>query len=373
MVEEGIVLSHNISKNGIEVDKEKIEVISKLPSPTSVKGVGSFLGHAGFYRRFIKDFSKVVNCTVTEKELLEIVFAMEKFRPYLIGAKVIVHTDHATLLYLMTKKDSKARLIRRFLLLQEFDLEIVDRKGSENQVADHLSRLEEEGRPKDGLEINDAFSDEQLLSMSLNSMPWFADVANFLVTGIILSELSSNQMKKLKHDSLDYYWDEPYLFNILVIMVGRKLLQRLLPVAFIGLLCIGMLVFHLPVELEHKAMWALKRLNLEWDVASSLRVEQLNELDEFRFHSYSSSSLYKDKMKCLHDKYARSKEFKEGDLLRDETTPPASPESSELSDGSEESSEASASASPPAIPLASPTDPINVDIEIPDDGRGGDT
>ncbi|XP_070029446.1 uncharacterized protein [Nicotiana sylvestris] len=72
---------------------------------------------------------------------------------------------------------------------------------------------------------------------------------------------------------------------------------------------------HLPVELEHKTMWALRRLNLEWDVAANLRVEQLNELDEFRFYAYSSSSLYKDKMKYLHDKYAWSKEFKEGDLV----------------------------------------------------------
>ncbi|XP_070057336.1 uncharacterized protein [Nicotiana tomentosiformis] len=62
-------------------------------------------------------------------------------------------------------------------------------------------------------------------------------------------------------------------------------------------------------------MWALKKLNLEWDLAANIRVEQLNELDEFRFHDYSSSSLYKDKMKYLHYKYIRYKEFKEGDLV----------------------------------------------------------
>ncbi|XP_070003006.1 uncharacterized protein [Nicotiana sylvestris] len=73
--------------------------------------------------------------------------------------------------------------------------------------------------------------------------------------------------------------------------------------------------FHLPVELEHKAMWDLRKLNLEWDVAVNLCVEQFNEHDEFRFHAYSSSSLYKDKMKYLHEKYARGKEFNVGDFV----------------------------------------------------------
>ncbi|RVW29370.1 Retrovirus-related Pol polyprotein from transposon 297 [Vitis vinifera] len=157
MVRQGIVLGHIISEKGIEVDKAKVELIVKLPSPTTVKGVRQFLGHAGFYRRscawpkrrwkpyVIYYASKTLNeaqrnYTTTEKELLAVVFALDKFRAYLVGSFIIVFTDHSTLKYLLTKQDAKARLIRWILLLQEFDLQIRDKKGVENVVADHLSR-----------------------------------------------------------------------------------------------------------------------------------------------------------------------------------------------------------------------------------------
>jgi hypothetical protein len=83
-----------------------------------------------------------LNYATTKKELLAVVFTIDKFRSYLVGAKVIVYTDHATLKYLLTKKDAKPRLIRWIVLLQEFNLEIKDKKGVENSVADHLSRMQ---------------------------------------------------------------------------------------------------------------------------------------------------------------------------------------------------------------------------------------
>ena len=98
------------------------------------------LHHVIYYARKVLNKAQK-NYTTTEKELLAIVYAFDKFRQYLIGSKVIVYTDHAALKYLMSKQDSKPRHIRWVLLLQEFDIEVRDRKGNENQVADHLSRL----------------------------------------------------------------------------------------------------------------------------------------------------------------------------------------------------------------------------------------
>nr|GEW54834.1 retrovirus-related Pol polyprotein from transposon 17.6 [Tanacetum cinerariifolium] len=143
MVEEGIVLGHKISKNEIEVDKAKIDVLTKLPHPTTVKG--AVLG-----QRHEKHFwpihyaSKTLteaesNYTTTEKEMLAIVYAFEKFRSYLFMNKCIVHTDHSALKYLFAKKDAKARLLRWVLLLQEFDFDVIDTKGAENLAADHLT------------------------------------------------------------------------------------------------------------------------------------------------------------------------------------------------------------------------------------------
>ena len=271
MVQEGIVLGHRIFARGIEVDRAKIEAIEKLPPPSSVKGIRSFLGHAGFYRCFIKEFSQIakslsnllvqgtpfefdtqcmhafsvlkdklvsapilvapnwafpfelmcdasdyaigvvlgqkrerifqviyyasrtlndaqLNNATTEKELLAIVFSFDKFRPYLIGNKVVVHTDHSSIKYLMTKKDAKPRLTRWVLLLQEFDLEIKDKKGMENLVADHLSRLE---GASNEVQVNDDFPDEQLLAIEdKRAVPWFADYVNYLVAKVIPPEFS---------------------------------------------------------------------------------------------------------------------------------------------------------------------------------------
>ena len=129
-----------------------------------------------------------LNYATTEKELLVIVFTFDKFRPYLIGNKVVVHTDHLAIKYLMTKKDTKPRLIRWVLLLQEFELEIKDNKGTENLVTDHISRLE---GVRNEVLVTDDFPDEQLLAIEDKKVvPWFADYVNYLVAKVIPPEFS---------------------------------------------------------------------------------------------------------------------------------------------------------------------------------------
>ncbi|CAM8877838.1 unnamed protein product [Rhodiola kirilowii] len=408
MLQEGIVLGHMVSHRGIEVDRAKVEVIEKLPPPKDVKGIRSFLGHAGFYRRFIKDFSKIakpltdllcqevdfnfnhsclnafnnlktaltsapivqppnwelpfelmcdasdftvgavfgqrinkklhvvyytnkvlagaaVNYTTTEKEMLAIVYAFEKFRQYLIGSKTTVYTDHAAIKYLLSKKDSKPRLIRWVLLLQEFDIDIRDKKGAENLVADHLSRLElrELDREEDKLPMTDSLAGEELMRIDVDNVPWYADFVNFLAYGILPPDLSHNQKRKFLSDVKRYFWDDPFLYRLCADGLYRTCTNGQVEISNREIKSIlGKTVSSHRKDWASKlddALWAYRtayktpiELNMDMKAAGEKRILQLHELDEIRLDSYENAWIYKERTKKWHDKRIVRREFNEG-------------------------------------------------------------
>jgi hypothetical protein len=133
---------------------------------------------------------------------------------------VIVFTDHVALRYLFAKKDAKPKLIRWVLLLQEFDLEIRDKKANENVVADHLSRLlhDEEG---DELPLSENFPDEQLFIVDAQLL-WYAYIVNYITTKVFPQGMSCQERKWLMSMSRHYHWDDLYIFKFYPDQIIRR-------------------------------------------------------------------------------------------------------------------------------------------------------
>jgi hypothetical protein len=159
------------------------------------------LTHVVYFLR--KNIAHVeLNYTVTEKEFFAVVYAINKFRHYITRYNSFIHTDHSAIRYLMNREITNGIITRWLLLLQEFNITILDRPGKENQVDDFLSRLNNEG---ENTHVDDSFPDENFLSISTNST-WFADIANYRVIGKLSPQFSLKERKRVVRLSALYSW-----------------------------------------------------------------------------------------------------------------------------------------------------------------------
>nr|GEU64316.1 reverse transcriptase domain-containing protein [Tanacetum cinerariifolium] len=442
---EGIVLGHKISKNRLEVDRSKVDVIAKPPYPTTVKGVRSFLGHAGFYQRFIHDFSKISRpMTYLLEKDTPFVFskycinAFENLKKKLTEASILVVPDWnlpfelmcdasdfaigvvlgQPLKYLLSKQDAKPRLIWWVLLLQEFDIIIRDKKGTENLAADHLSRLENPHKDVfENKDINENFPLETLCKISSRSTSWFADFENFHAGHFIVKGMSSQQKKKFFKDlvikdppgaimvpilpprkvempqnviqvcEIFDVWGIDFIgpfsssrgnkaiisdrgthfcndkFDKVMSKYGathrlstayhpqtsgqvevlnqglKRILERTAgenralrskklddvlwafrtayktPIGCTPYKLVYEKSCHLPIELEHKAYWALKHVNFDLKTVGDHQKLQLNELNELRDQAYENSLIYKEKTKKIHDSKIKNRIYNVGDRV----------------------------------------------------------
>nr|GEY19883.1 reverse transcriptase domain-containing protein [Tanacetum cinerariifolium] len=415
MVKEGIVLGHKISKNRILVDKAKIDVIAKLPHPTTVKGAVLRQRHEKHFKP-IHYASKTMidaepNYTTTEKEMLAVVYAFENFRSYLIMNKSIVNTDHSAFKYLFAKKDANCVHGKEALDILEachngpigghhganltakkvFDAcffwptiykdahefvknyDSCQRQGKISQrdempqnsiqvceifdvwgidfmahfpssrgnkyilgVVDYLSKWVE----AKALPTNDArvvckflkslfarfgspraiisdrgthFCNDQLAKVMLKYAVTHRLSTAYHPQTSGQVEVSNRGLKRIIERTIGENrasWSDKLDDALWAFRTAYKTPMGCTPYKLVyGMAC------HLPIELEHKAYWALKQAYFDLPIAGDYRKVQLNELNELCDHAYENSLIYKEKTKRIHDSKIKNRVFNVGDRV----------------------------------------------------------
>nr|GEW40046.1 reverse transcriptase domain-containing protein [Tanacetum cinerariifolium] len=309
----GIVLGHKISKNGIEVDKAKVNVIAKLPHPTTVKGIRSFLSHAGFYRRFIQDFSKIARSMtrLLEKDTpfffsKECVEAFQTLKRKSTKAPILVAPDWDLLFELMCdasdfaigmssqQKNKFFKDVKHYFwddpFLFKINADQVIRQCVYGQEAIDILKACH-NRPTGG---------HHGLNYTVKKTSGQVEVSNRGLKRILERTVGENHASW--SDKLDdALWAFRTAFKTPIGCTPYKLVYEK--------------ACHLPIELEHKAYWALKHANFDLQTAGDHRKVQLNKLNELRNQAYENSLIYKEKAKRLYDSKIKDLVFNVGDRV----------------------------------------------------------
>ncbi|GJV05490.1 reverse transcriptase domain-containing protein [Tanacetum coccineum] len=405
MCREGIVLGHKISKSGIEVDHAKVDVIAKLPHPTTVKGVRSFLGHAGFYRRFIQDFSKIARpiTHLLEKETpfvfsKDCIDAFQNLKKKLTEAPILVVLDwklpfelmcdasdfaigavlgqrktkhfqpihyasktmtEAQIHYTTTEKEMLAVLcvhgqealdllkachegptrghhsanltarkvfdIRFFWPTIYRDAHTMIKSCDTCQRQGKISQRDE--MPQNAIHVCEIFDVWGIDFMgpfpSSHGNKYILVAIDYLSKWVEAKVLPTNDARVVFAKVMSKYGVTHRLATAYhpqmsdQVEVSNQGLKRILERTVgenraslvYGKSC------HLPIELEHKAYWALKHANFDLKTAGDHRKLQLNELNELRDEAYENSLIYKERKKKLHDLKIKNRIFNVGDRV----------------------------------------------------------
>nr|GEU50655.1 reverse transcriptase domain-containing protein [Tanacetum cinerariifolium] len=324
------------AKSSIEEHPElKLKDLPSHLEYAYLEGVRSFLGHAGFYRRFIQDFSKIARpmTHLLEKETpfvfsKDCIDEFEILKKKLTEASILVVPDwnlpfellcdagdfaigavlgqqktkhfqhHSAIKYLLSKQDANSRLIRWVLLLQEFDITIRYKKRTENLAADHLSRLENPHKDAHDLvkscdicQRQGKISQRDKMSQNIIQVCEIFDVWGIDFMGPFPSSRGNRTVRENRVS-----WSEKFDDALWAFRTAYKT-----PIGCTPYKLVYRKSFHLPIELEHKAYWALKHVNFDLKTASDHRKLQPNELNELRDQAYENYLIYKEKTKKIHD------------------------------------------------------------------------